>query len=102
MVTGVAYIAGRELNQQSAMEFLTALGANIGAGFAMREISRAIAKFILPGGGSLISSGIAFATTWGIGEAAISYFIDGLNLEEAKKKYIEEKDKRGNEYSSEK
>ncbi|MDX2303096.1 MAG: GTPase [Microscillaceae bacterium] len=97
MVTGIAFIAGRELNQQSALEFLAALGVNIGAGFAMREISRAIAKFILPGGGSLISSGIAFATTWGIGEAAISYFIDGLNLEEAREKYWNEKAKHSKE-----
>lgn len=87
MIAAIAYLAGRDLNQQSALEFLTALGVNVGAGFALREISRALAKFIFPGGGSLISSGIAFAATWGIGEAAIAYFIEGNTLEEAQKVY---------------
>ncbi|MEO1654000.1 MAG: hypothetical protein AAFU64_10670, partial [Bacteroidota bacterium] len=98
MITAIAYISGRELNQKSAMEFLTALGANIGVSFAFREISRAIAKFILPGGGSLISAGVAFAATWGIGEAAIAYYIEGQSLEQARNRYKKEKKERQESY----
>ncbi|NJO03989.1 MAG: DUF697 domain-containing protein [Bacteroidia bacterium] len=94
MLTGIAYIAGRELNQESALEFLAALGANVGAGFALREVSRALVKFLFPGGGSLISSGIAFAATWAIGEAAIAYYIDERPMDEARRRYQTEKEKR--------
>ncbi len=93
MVTAIGYVAGRELNQQSATEFMTALGINVGAGFALREAARAIAKFIIPGGGALVSSGIAFAATWGIGEAAIAYFIDETSIEIAKQRYETERTK---------
>lgn len=94
MITSIGYIAGRELNAKAATEFLTALGVNVGVGFAFREVSRALAKFIFPGGGTLISSGIAFAATWAIGESAIVYFIDGVSLEQAIKTYQNEKEKR--------
>ncbi len=94
MVTSIGYVAGRELNAQAATEFLAALGVNVGVGFALREVSRALAKFIFPGGGTLISSGIALGATWAIGEAAIVYFIEGLSLEEAKQAFQYEKDKR--------
>lgn len=97
MVSSIGYIAGRELNAQAATEFLAALGVNVGVGFAFREVSRALAKFIFPGGGTLISSGIALAATWAIGEAAIVYFIEGLSLEQAKQTYQYEKDKRNDD-----
>ena len=87
MITGIAYISGRELSKESAKEFFVALGANVGTGFALREVARALGKIVFPGGGHLISAGVAFAGTWGIGEAAIAYFVENSSIEEAKIKF---------------
>lgn len=84
MIMGVAYISGRELSKKTAKEFLVAMGMNVGAGFALREGARALIKYVFPGGGLLVSAGIAYAGTWGVGEAAIAYFIDNASIEEAK------------------
>lgn len=84
MIMGIGYIGGRELSKRTAREFLAAMGLNVGAGFALRELARASVKFFLPGGGNAISAGIAFAATWGIGEAAIAYFIDNMTISEAR------------------
>lgn len=84
MIMGIGYIGGRELSRNTAKEFFAALGLNVGAGFALRELARGAIKFIFPGGGNLVSAGIAFAATWGIGEAALAYFIDNKSIEEAK------------------
>lgn len=100
MITGVAYTAGRELSTESALEFLAALGLNVGVGLVVRELTRALIKFVLPGGGSLVSSGIAFGATWGIGEAAIAYFIDGLSIEEAQNRYQSQSSKKTEEYEN--
>jgi predicted GTPase len=91
MLIGIAYISGRELSKKSAMEFLAALGVNVGAGFAIREGARALIKFIFPGVGNAVSATIAFAGTWGIGEAAIAYFIEDATVEEAKQQFAKAK-----------
>lgn len=91
MITGIGYIAGRELSKANALEFLTALGANIGVGLGLREAARALIKFVFPGGGLLISAGIAMAGTWAIGEAAIKYFIEGESIETARRLFQQKK-----------
>ncbi len=99
MITGIAYIAGRELSKKNAAEFLAALGINVGTAFALREGARALIKFVFPGAGNVVSGGMAFAGTWGIGEAAIAYFINEASIEEAKrifKKAKEEHDENEN------
>jgi len=99
MIMGIAFISGRELSKKSAMEFLAALGINVGAGFVLREGARALIKFVFPGGGNMISAGVAAAGSWGIGEAAISYFIDGKDIDEAKQRFKavkKEHEKEGN------
>ncbi len=85
LIAAVAYISGRELSRDSAREFLVALGANVGTAFALREAARALAKIVFPAAGSAISGGVAFAGTWGVGEAAIAYFIQGRTIGEARK-----------------
>ena len=85
LISAIAYVSGREMSRQSAREFLVAMGANVGAAFALREGARALIKVLFPGGGSAISAGVAFAGTWGIGEAAIAYFILGRSIGEAKR-----------------
>ncbi len=87
MITGIGYIAGKEISREHAKKFVVALGANVGAAFALREGARALIKLMLPVGGYLISAGVAFAGTWGIGEAAIAYFVDELSIEEAKDRF---------------
>jgi uncharacterized protein (DUF697 family) len=44
-------------------------------------------KFAFPGGGEVISAGVAAAGTWGIGEAATAYFIEHRSIEEAKARF---------------
>jgi predicted GTPase len=92
MVIGVAYIAGRELSKESAAEFLGAIGVNVGVGFALREGARALIKFVFPGAGNAISAGVAFAGTWGIGEASIAYFVEEASNEETKQKFKKAKE----------
>ena len=87
LIAGIGYISGRQLDLATAGEFLTALGVNVGVGFALREGARALIKFVFPGGGSAVSSSVAFAGTWAIGAAAIGYYIDGLSIESARELY---------------
>lgn len=91
LITGIAYLSGRELSKEAAKEFLVALGANLGAAFALRELARAVGKIALPVGGEIISAGVAAAGTWGIGEAAIAYFIENRTIEEAKERFRRKK-----------
>ena len=66
------------------MEFLGALGFNIGAGLAMREGARALLK-IIPIWGNAVSGFIAGAGTYAIGRAAIAYFIEETPITETRK-----------------
>lgn len=91
LIMGIAYVSGREMSKTAAREFLVALGANVGAAFVLREGARALAKFVFPGAGSAVSAGVAFAGTWGIGEAAIAYFIENRPIEEAKERFRRKK-----------
>ncbi|HEY3571912.1 MAG TPA: GTPase [Thermoanaerobaculia bacterium] len=86
LITGIAYLSGWEMSKAAAREFLAALGVNVGAAFALREGARALAKFVFPGAGSAVSAGVAFAGTWGIGEAAIAYFIEKRPIAEARER----------------
>jgi predicted GTPase len=86
LIAGIAYLSGREMSKAAAREFLGALGVNVGAAFALREGARALAKFVFPGAGSAVSAGVAFAGTWGIGEAAVAYFIEKRPIAEARER----------------
>ena len=94
MITSIGYISGRELSHGAAKEFLAAIGVNVGAAFVLREAARALVKFVFPGGGNLISAGVAVAGTWGIGEASIAYFIHGRSIEEAKERFNTTREKK--------
>jgi uncharacterized protein (DUF697 family) len=87
LISGIAYVSGRELSKKAARELMAALGANVGAAFALREGARALAKIVFPGAGSAVSAGVAFAGTWGLGEAAIAYFIEKRPIEEARERF---------------
>jgi uncharacterized protein (DUF697 family) len=83
MVAGIMHISGREMSAKLAGKFIAALGANVGVGLALREGARAAVKLI-PGWGSAISGAVAGAGTYSMGQAAVSYFIDGLSLKDAR------------------
>src|SRR5256714_12921660 len=87
MVSGIMYISGRERSLRAATEFIAALGANVGAGMLLREGARAILKFF-PGWGNVVCGMVAGAGTYAIGRAASAFFIGGVSLKDARRKYI--------------
>ncbi len=86
MIILIAAISGRKINKESVIEFLSALGLNIGFGFALRQVARQLAKLI-PIAGSAVSGAVASAGTLALCESCITYFIDNLGVEQAKKSY---------------
>jgi len=91
LVAGIAWIGGRSIDRRGTSEFLTGLGANVGAAFALREAFRALMKLIAPGGGPVVSATIAFTGTMAIGAAARAYFIRGVSLDAAKRVFRRDK-----------
>lgn len=87
MITAVGYIGGRELSAKAAAELLAALGVNVGASYVFREVARGLIKWVFPGGGSAISTAVAYAGTYALGAAAIAYFVEGKSIAEAKAIY---------------
>ena len=92
MVSGIMYISGRERSLRAATEFITALGANVGAGMILREGARAILKFF-PGWGNVVCGMVAGAGTYAIGRAAMAFFIGGVSLRDARRKYLSNRKK---------
>ncbi len=88
MVAGIIYVSGRELSLKLATEFLGTMGMNVGLGLALREgaraAARAAAKLLLPGVGNALSGLVAAGGTYAIGRAASAYYIEGMNLTQAR------------------
>jgi predicted GTPase/uncharacterized protein (DUF697 family) len=91
LIIAIAYVAGRQMTQETAKEFLTAIGATISAGLVLRELARASIKIFFPGVGSAVSAGIATTATLGIGKAAIAHFIQKTSIEKAKQVFVGER-----------
>jgi len=83
MISGIMHISGREMSVKLAGEFVAALGANAGVGLVLREGSRALAKLV-PVWGNLVSGAIAGGGTYALGRAASAYFIEGVNIKDAR------------------
>lgn len=92
MVSGIMYISGRERSLRAATEFMTAVGANVGAGMLLREGARAVLKFF-PGWGNVVCGMVAGAGTYAIGRAASAFFIGGVSLKDARRKYLADRKK---------
>jgi uncharacterized protein (DUF697 family) len=75
MIASIAHLGGRKFSLKTVAEFLVAAGINVGAGYAARELVRALAQFV-PLAGAAVSSGIAAGATFALGNAAIEYFLD--------------------------
>jgi uncharacterized protein (DUF697 family) len=84
MVGGIMHISGREMSAKLAGEFIAAVGANMGAGLVLREGSRALLK-LFPGWGNAISGAIAGGGTFALGRSASAYFIEGVNIGDARR-----------------
>ena len=63
--------------------------------------ARAVGKIALPVAGEFLSAGVAAAGTWGIGEAAIAYFIENRTIEEAKERFRRKKKEKEEEREEE-
>lgn len=100
MVAAIAKISGRTLTKESGMEFLSAMGANIGMGYSLRQAARSLTK-LMPFAGNAISGALAYAGTKAIGEAAIAYYIDNLTGPEARKIFQKQKEKQYEKYDTE-
>jgi uncharacterized protein (DUF697 family) len=91
MIIIIAYISGRQLSSESVADFARGLGANVAAGFVLREIARALVK-LLPVAGSFISAGIAAGGTKLVGEAAIAYYIEARPMDVVYKEFKDKMD----------
>jgi uncharacterized protein (DUF697 family)/predicted GTPase len=87
LVSGIAWLSGRPLDRRAAVEFVGAMGVNVGGAIALREGFRAIMKVVAPGYGSMISGAIAFAGTMAIGAAASQYFLRNASIDEARRAF---------------
>ncbi|MBL3641076.1 50S ribosome-binding GTPase [[Brevibacterium] frigoritolerans] len=86
MIVVIGFIADKDINTKTASEFIAALGINVGIGLLVREGVRAAVRFI-PGAGLVVSGAVAGAVTYGIGQAAIAYFLENKNIDQAKEAY---------------
>ncbi|MDQ2867299.1 MAG: hypothetical protein M3R59_02640 [Verrucomicrobiota bacterium] len=87
MVSGIMYVSGRERSLRAATEYLTAIGANVGAGMLLREGTRVVLKFF-PGWGNIVCGMVAGAGTYAIGHSAAAYFLEGVTLRDARRTYL--------------
>lgn len=97
LVILIASLSGRDVSFDTAKEFVFSVGGVAGAGYGLRLAAQQSAKFInavWPGAGSAVSASIAGAGTNMIGKAAMSYYIDGKSIEDAKAKIEEVKSKK--------
>jgi predicted GTPase len=92
MVTAIAYLSGRRMTVRAITEWIVSIGGAGAAGLAVREVFRFLVKMI-PVAGNIVSGAMAGAWTWGLGMAALAYFIDDQTLEESKKAFEREKSK---------
>lgn len=94
LVSLIASLSGRDLDFNSAKEFILSISGVGAIGVGLRFVAQQGAKFvnaIYPGAGSALSSAVAGMGTNGIGKAAISYYIDGKGIDVAKEKLEEAK-----------
>lgn len=89
LIGSIAIIGGQKLTRKSIIEFVGAMGLNVGVGLAFREVARQLAK-VIPLAGNVVSGAVASAGTYAISEAAITYYIDRKSKAEAKEVFDEE------------
>lgn len=94
LVALIASLSGRDISLDTAKEFIFSLGGIAGAGYAFKLVAQQASKFlngIWPGVGSAVSATVAATGTSAIGKSAVSYYIDGNDIESVKIKFSEAK-----------
>lgn len=92
LVTLIASLSGRDISIETALEFILSLGGVAGAGHIFKIIFQQASKLfnlLFLGAGSVVSSTVAYAGTYSIGQAAIAYYVDGKDLKSVKKMFKE-------------
>jgi uncharacterized protein (DUF697 family) len=84
MVGMIIHTTGRPFSLRLVVEFIGALGFNVGAGLVLREGARALVR-VVPIWGNAVSGFVAGAGTYAIGKAAIAYFIEGTPIQETRR-----------------
>ncbi len=97
LVLGIGYLSGRDFNTETALEFMGAMGVNTGAAFGFREAARALAQLV-PVAGNAVSGAVAYGATYGLGKAAIKYFIGDADADEAKEVFEQASDEAEKDY----
>jgi uncharacterized protein (DUF697 family) len=95
LVSLIASLSGRDITLDTAKEFVLSMGGIVGAGYTFRVIAQQGSKLVnivLPGVGSGFSAAVATSGTWAMGNAAISYYLDGNTIKDVKKKFEKERD----------
>lgn len=88
MVVIISLLSGRDLTMDAAFEFIVSLGGIGGVGYALKLLAQQAVKFVnavIPGAGSVISGLVASAGTYGMGKAAIAYYVNDGTVEQARK-----------------
>ena len=94
LVCMIAALSGRNISMDTAKEFIFSMGGIVGAGYVFRLAAQQLSKLlnaVFVGAGSAVSSTIAALGTSSIGKAAMTYYIDGKDIEEAKKAFEQAK-----------
>jgi uncharacterized protein (DUF697 family) len=75
MVMYIGWLSGREFSEQTVKDFLLTGGVGVGANAGMISFADIALKFI-PGWGSLLAASAGVIATQGLGDTAITYFLN--------------------------
>lgn len=84
LIMFISILSGREASFETAKEMIVAFGGAGACGFGLRTLAQQASKLlngVLPGSGSAISAAIATTGTTAIGNAAIKYFMEDIDLD---------------------
>jgi len=90
MVAAVGRVFGRELTVAQAKDVVVELAAVCGLGLIAQKGFATLTKILLPGLGGVLAAPYAFAVTYGMGHAAMSYFENQDFTKETIKRVYEE------------
>ena len=90
MVVAVGRVFGRELTLVQAKDIVLELAAVCGMGLLAQKGFATITKILLPGLGGILAAPYAFAVTYGMGNAAMTYFENKDFTKETIKRVYEE------------
>jgi uncharacterized protein (DUF697 family) len=90
MVVAVGRVFGRELTMAQAKDIVVELAAVCGMGLLAQKGFATITKILLPGLGGVLAAPYAFAVTYGMGHAAMTYFENKEFTKETIKRVYEE------------